>query len=85
MKNKPDPAQCKARQLMVNDYVDNRMSEQEKDDFMMWIQNCQKEYQCNICLDRLHSFSHMKILCRELSLHTEVPSEMVNKIKAQLY
>jgi hypothetical protein len=85
MKKKPDPTICSSKQLLVNDLIDNRMDESEKKDILQWIENCQKEYRCNLCRDRIQSFSSLKFLCKELAIHDQIPSELANRIKAQIY
>ncbi|MDD4028468.1 MAG: hypothetical protein PHI40_06505 [Caldisericia bacterium] len=85
MTKKPDPTICKSKQLLVNDFIDNRMTDIEREDFLRWIQNCHEQYNCNICSDRIQSFSSLKVLCKELAIHVQTPSDIVSKIKTQLY
>jgi hypothetical protein len=85
MSKRPDPSLCKSKQLLVNDLIDNRLTEIEKADFLRWIQNCHQQYHCTICHDRIQSFSSLKILCKELAIHVHAPPDILDKIKTQLY
>ena len=85
MSLKPDPKLCKERQLLVDEYVDNRMSEKEKTEYKKMLVECEELYSCTTCQDNIRIFTTIKSTCKQmLHIDQNVSNQILMNIKEEL-
>jgi hypothetical protein len=72
--------ECKYCECLVNDYVDKRLNEKRKEEFLAHIENCFIIKNCDHCKKLIEYFSKLKRYCFELRREVTMPENLSKRL-----